>query len=99
MTPEINAMLDRSNDVIGGWWGNHIRWKSDQTFDFEKQKTFGAWGHKPPDQRLELGHLVAGEFQKSWILFEVVDIEYARNPPDMFFADLKPIDQVKKPSH
>lgn len=99
MTPEINDMIERTSDVIGGVWGNHISWLETETFDFENKDAFRAYGHKPVNRQPVVGAHIAAEFNRSWIVFEVTEIERPGNPADMFFITVKPVEQVSKPSN
>ena len=91
-------LLEECDDIIGGYWGNHISWQGqDQFNDINSHEYFSAYGHKPLSQQPETGHKILGEFQRSWIMFEVLEIKRPGNPPDMFFLKLKAIKQVPKP--
>ncbi len=82
---------------IGGGWGDHISlWKWDE---FEKtdlnRHTVKVYGHKTPLPKV--GQTVVLECQKSWFKFRIETVEGMRDPPDMFWAELRAIDQVWKP--
>ena len=84
---------------IGGGWGARIGWTRPEQFKTEDEyiddKTlFDVDGHYTP--RPKKGQTLIGEFQNSWMQFEFVEIDYMSNPPDMFFAKVKPIDQETK---
>jgi hypothetical protein len=57
-------------------------------------ETVKVFGHHP--RRPVIGQTIVGEFRRSFIKFEFVDVEYVSNPPDMFFADIKAVDQELK---
>lgn len=80
------------DDVVGGYWGNRIEWSS---FDLDKQE-FKVHGWKPVSQRLKMGSVIKAEMVNSWAWFRVTKIEYCKDPPDMFFADLEPFHQEAK---
>ena len=77
------------DDVIGGCWGNAIYWFA---CDFE-YKDFKVVGWKPFDQRPFVGAIIYAKMQRSEIWFEIVSIDFKNDPPDMFFADLRPVAQ------
>ena len=75
---------------IGGGWGNHINWRDlNQFSEFTKDTIFHVYGHMPT--RPQKGQTLMDEFKKSFMLFEFVNVEYCRDPSDMFFADVKMI--------
>ena len=79
----------------GGGWGAHIKWWDFEQFkNINEHKTFRCWGHQPvlPQE----GDILVGDFERSTITFEFVKVEPERDPPDMFFADVKPIKQELK---
>jgi len=43
-----------------------------------------------------VGQTVCVEMQRSWVLYEFVEINPCRDPHDMFFAKVKPIEQKLK---
>ena len=90
------GLLDACDDVIGGFWGNHISWSNNEQFSEPERELFSVYGHKPFDQQPKLGDKITAEMQHSWILFEVTDIRHEHDPKDMFFAELKPVFQVLK---
>lgn len=93
----LDPFVEEADDVIGGCWGNHITWSSQEMFQFGKQGTFSAYAHKPVRQEPKIGHKVSAEFEKSWILFEITDVERSHDPKDMFFLKLRPlIQQIKE---
>lgn len=80
---------------IGGDWGDSIQWfPSDQWNDSVVKKLYSVVGWK--DQKPKPKDILIGEFQRSWITFEFVSVEYKINPPDMFFAKVRPIKQEMK---
>lgn len=77
-------------------WGDHIEWWSEEDWnkiDLNKD-TVRVWGHMPIKPRV--GNTLMGEFEKSFIKFEFVSVEHVPDPPDMFFADIKAIEQEMK---
>jgi len=83
---------------IGGGWGNSIGWLDTKQFQkqFDDESIFRVYGFKSGRKLPEVGSTILGEFERSWIVFEVVSIEWMRDPTDEFFADVKPIEQVLK---
>jgi hypothetical protein len=82
--------------TLGGRWGRHISLTDpDQFFgtDLSKQ-TVKVYGHFLP--RPKVGQTLVGEFQKSFIKFMFVKVEYCNDPHDMFFADVRAIAQELK---
>lgn len=53
-----------------------------------------VFGHRTP--RPKVGQTLVGEFQKSWIKFEFVEVEYCRDPSDMFFGVVRAVEQRMK---
>ena len=51
-----------------------------------------GWARVDPS----IGQTMMAEFEKSWIKFEVTEVNPQRDPPDMFFATVTPIDQEMK---
>ncbi len=88
-----NKMLDECDHVIGGWWGNKIQYfgdasisgKPEEIADIKKRLV----GWLPHNNRIEPGHLVFGEYERSFVLFEIVKVDWKSNPSDMFFADAR----------
>lgn len=44
----------------------------------------------------KVGQTVCGEFYRSWVQFEFTEVSPCYDPPDMFFAKVKPINQKQK---
>ena len=80
---------------IGGDWGNHIEWLVDDwsVVDFNKDKLRVA-GHKRVIPKR--GDTLMGEFEKSFIKFKFLDVRQCSDPPDMFFATVKAVEQEMK---
>lgn len=93
---QVTELIEESDDIIGGFWGNTIIWWEEEDFNFGEQETFRAYGFKPYNQFPKKGHKIYAEMEKSHMLFEIVKVERCTNPQDMFFLELKPITQVKK---
>jgi hypothetical protein len=71
-------------------WGNTISWTiPDQFLNPKERETFDChgWQYRRP----EIGDHLLAEFVKSWMTFEFVEVEYCRDPTDMFFAKVRPI--------
>ena len=81
---------------IGGGWGNAINWFPDNQFNepFGPDKTFRVIGWKPRIPRV--GDTIKGEFEKSWIWFEFVEVERCGDPRDMFFGTVQATQQERK---
>jgi hypothetical protein len=78
-----------------GLWGNNIGWSQPEQFQkISDHKTFKVYGHCPRIPKV--GQTLLGEFVNSWIKFEFVEVRPCGNPSDMFFAEVKPIEQVMK---
>lgn len=88
--PEDLIELYKSSPIeekwaVGGGWGNHI------TFRGETQ----VYGHKP--RRPKEGDWLCRETKKGKIaLYRFVSVELERDPPDMFFGDVKFIDWIDR---
>jgi len=81
---------------LGGGLGFHIGLSDSKSFHKINlnEETVRVYGHYTP--RPKIGQTLVGEFQKSFIEFEFVDVEYCADPPDMFFANVKAIGQELK---
>lgn len=81
--------------TIHSGWGDHIEW---MTMDWSKvnldSDLLSVYGHITP--RPKVGQTLMGEFEKSFLKFEFVKVEYCRDPDDMFFGDVKAIEQEMK---
>jgi len=84
---------------MGGGWGDAIRWFNEEEFEqeptYETQFTVVRWKQRIP----EVGDLVKGEFERSWITFRFVDVKPCGNPKDMFFGKVVIVTQEMKPGH
>jgi hypothetical protein len=80
---------------IGGGWGDHIEWLVDDwsSVDFSKDKLEIAGHQRVTPKR---GNTLVGEFEKSFIKFKFLDVRPCNDPPDMFFATVKAIEQETK---
>lgn len=81
---------------LGGFWGHHIDLCAPKDFhklDLNKD-TVELYGHWP--KNILVGQTVIGEFQKSWIVFEITEIKYCSDPTDMFFAKSIVVKQKRK---
>lgn len=93
--PKLNSIPPEYDDVMGGYWGNHIRF-----FNYKSGADIQRiWGHKPWDQRLSVGDVILSEMRRNYVWFAVKSIEYKSNPTDMFFADAVVIHWEEKPFH
>jgi len=85
----------KADFIIHGGWGNHVSWSKK---DFSKinlnKDTVRVNGHMPIKPKV--GDTLLGEFEKSFILFEFVSVEYCGDPPDMFFGEVKAVSQEMK---
>ncbi len=80
---------------IHGGWGDHIEWLHPEDFEsLNENSVISVWGHLFEIPRI--GQTLMGEFKKSFIKFEFVEVERMPDPPDMFFAKVKPIEQEMK---
>jgi hypothetical protein len=93
---KINNQLMEADYYLGGSWGDKI-----QLLEPEKMSsldlnndTVPVVGWKSP--RPSVGQTLCGEFEKSWIKFEFVNVRLCADPQDMFFADVKACAQVMK---
>lgn len=82
---------------IGGGWGDRIFWcPSDQfdSWDGDENQRFKVAGFKKNMPRK--GQTLLAEFEKSWIVFKFTKINRMHDPPDQFFAYVKPFKQITK---
>lgn len=93
--PEISSDKTVYKTDEGGW-GNNIYFTFPE--EFEKEMTDDSlysvvgWKRIMPS----VGDLLESEFERSFMTFEFVKVDYKHNPPDMFFAKVKPVKQVMK---
>jgi len=76
--------------VVGGWWGNHLRFVDSLPELNPNPSTmtgYRIWGHQPAKTRIEEGDLITQEYGKTWVTFKAKNIEYKTNPSDMFFGE------------
>lgn len=78
-------------------WGDNIAlWQKDNFVNLDiNTDLVPLYGHKTPLP--QVGQTIKGEFQRSWIKFVLVEVNPCNDPPDMFFAKAKAIQQVLKP--
>lgn len=82
---------------IGGGWGDCIEWSGHDQFD-STPIADGAifklhgWKQNIPTQ----GQTLKAEFRKSWMIFEFKEVKSCRDPHDMFFAKVTPVQQILK---
>ena len=84
---------------IGGIWGNCIFWFNEEEFegDISEDSLFTVCGFKSYPSRVpKAGDTLLGEFEKSWIKFEFVEINRKLDPSDQFCGKVKPIEQQLK---
>lgn len=87
-----------SDYKVGGGWGDAINWFQRDQFDKqplhpESRYTVVGWKSVRP----KVGQTLMGEFQNSWMKFKFVSVDLKSDPPDMFFAEVVPIEQEMKP--
>lgn len=83
---------------IGGGWGNSIEWGWSNQWGGEitEDTRFSVHGWK--QKKPVVGQTLKAEMTESWMLFEFTEIRPCDNPRDMFFATVKPIRQIMKPT-
>lgn len=81
---------------IGGGWGDAIQWNHDpdKLMELFPGAEFEVIGWK--DVKPVVGQTLVGEFTKSWVVFEFTRVREYRDPPDMFNATVRAIEQVPK---
>lgn len=82
---------------IGGGWGDHIDWfylDAFKTWDGNEDQLFRVHGHKQDIPKV--GQTLMGEFENSFIKFKFMEVERMSDPPDQFFAKVRPIEQELK---
>jgi hypothetical protein len=84
--------------TMGGGWGDAIQWSDVKQFDgtMTTKSRYSVMGWKTPKPKV--GHTLRAEFEKSWMIFEFIEIRPCGDPADMFFATVKPIRQELKPN-
>jgi len=92
--PEATCSADFD---VGGGWGNAINWSGTEQFDkhpLAPESRFNCHGWKWTKPKV--GQTLKAEFVRSWMIFEFVEVKPCGDPPDMFFAVVKPIRQISK---
>ncbi len=90
----------KSDYKIGGGWGCHVSWFPDgqfATWDGDENTVFNVTGHHPAIPKE--GQTLCGEFTNTFIEFKFIKVDRCANPTDMFFADVVPIKQHRKPDY
>lgn len=89
-------MKPKADYYLGGGWGSRISLSDPEGFSKLNLETdlVRVNGHKRVVP--QVGQTLAGEFQRSWIVFEFVEVEQMTDPPDQFFAKVKAVQQVMK---
>lgn len=76
------AVKDPHVYAMGGWWGNHIGW-----LDRDNWEGGRVYGHKP--RRPNVGDVVEINMEGGdTMLGRFIEVEYCRDPRDMFFGTL-----------
>lgn len=83
---------------IGGGWGCRVEWWPDSS-QFEKKPfsydtVYDVVGWLTP--RPKVGETLLDEFERSWMLFEFVEVKTMRDPRDMFYGKVKIRKQLRK---
>ena len=87
--------LESADFSIGGGWGNAIIWTRPEQFDClscDSRLDCHGWKRDIP----KVGSTLSAEMERSWLFFEFVEVRRCGDPPDMFFAVVKPLRQVMK---
>lgn len=81
---------------LGGGWGARVSLTYPNNFSSLNLNTdlVDVNGHYTP--RPSVGQTLVGEFEKSYIKFEFIEVKYCRDPDDMFFAKVKAVEQKMK---
>lgn len=78
-----------ADHVIGGTWGHHVSFiQPHHMLSNPATLRIPVWGHLPAHYPIHVGHCIIHEYEQHWVYFEVSDLEYMQEPPDMFFATL-----------
>lgn len=83
---------EANTHVIGGTWGNHVRFSDPLPYfaegcNFDEMKGYDIWGHKSPSWRaVEVGDYIEVEYVKSIAWFRISYVDYCLDPRDMFFG-------------
>ena len=78
-------------------WGDRISWSDVNQFNSwegNEDAVFDVNGHQ--HKMPKVGETLKGDFNKSIILFEFVEVDQQHNPSDMFFGKVKPVSQEMK---
>jgi len=91
--PKMRAVKPDHQHIIGGVWGNHMRF-----FDTEPRAdgSFRLWGHKLRDDFPCVGQIVKAEFRRSWVWLEITNVDWQSEPSDMYFLNAYPVFQEMK---
>lgn len=91
--PKRRSEIPEHQHVIGGFWGNHMRFSDSEA---NTEGYFRLWGHKPFHDRPKEGQIIKAEFMRSWVWLEITNVEWCGNPNDMYFLDAYPVFQEMK---
>ncbi|CAN8140033.1 hypothetical protein THIOSC15_10006 [uncultured Thiomicrorhabdus sp.] len=84
---------------ISSSWGDMVEWTHSaveqlQSAKLDEKTILEVYGFK---QKIpEVGDTLMGEFEKSFMKFEFVEVRRCGDPADMFFAEVKIIEQEMK---
>jgi len=82
--------------LIGGGWGNSIQWTRPEQFNgeltYDSRFDCHGWQRNIPEE----GDSLKAEMERSWLILEFVSVRRCGDPPDMFFAAVKPVRQIMK---
>lgn len=80
---------------FGGGWGCRITLTyPEQLQRFDKDTIFDVNGHYTPIPKV--GDTIIGEFEKSWMKFEFIEVKQMWNPADQFFGKVKLVKREAK---
>lgn len=92
-TPKARTAKPDYQHVIGGFWGNHMRFFNTEP---SADGAFRLWGHKPFDDFPRVGQIIKAEFKRSWVWLEITKVDQQSEPRDMYFLDAYPVFQEMK---
>lgn len=96
LRPRKKAARFKLGNATPGGWGDSIQWHPKGQFSdpYDWETMFHVVGWKTP--RPMEGDLLVAEMDKSFMEFVFVEVECMRDPPDMFFAYVRPVSRAEK---
>ena len=83
----------KTDHVVHSGWGHHITVSDVQSNENEEDWIVDVWGHLPNVPKLGETLLAVNRDGITFTKFEFIEVRQETNPPDMFFAKVKAVEQ------